>query len=170
MLVDLTRDEHGCLHARLPDSVQGRSGKVYANWLTDQGVEVIVSVEHAALDAFHVVKLTGNALDEVRRRVQHATLGHRGHKVDPLYRIRRTLLTGVEHLTERQQAGAWTSISRSAIPTGRSSWPGRFIRRSARSTTPSHQPPVIDWRPRVSRSLVVRDRLVSMVLFALTGV
>ncbi len=124
VMVDLSRDEHGCLHARLLDAVQGRSGKVYADWLTDQGVEVTLSVEHAALDpfrgyanairdelpdatavldAFHVVKLAGNALDEVRRRVQQATLGRRGHRDDPLYRIRRTLLTGVEHLTDRQR-------------------------------------------------------------------
>ncbi|WP_372452684.1 hypothetical protein [Pseudonocardia nigra] len=35
------------------------------------------------LDASHVVKLAGNALDEVRRRVQQATLGRRGHRDDP---------------------------------------------------------------------------------------
>lgn len=34
-------------------------------------------------DCFHVVKLAGAAIDDVRRR----TLGHRGHKHDPLYRI-----------------------------------------------------------------------------------
>lgn len=34
----------------------------------------------ALLDGFHVVKLAGNALDEVRRRVQPAALGRRGHK------------------------------------------------------------------------------------------
>ena len=124
VMVDLTHDEDGCLHARLLDAVQGRSGRVYADWLTEQGAEVTVTVEHAALDpfrgyanairdelpdavavldAFHVVKLAGNALDEVRRRVQQATLHRRGHKDDPLYRIRRTLLTGVEHLTDRQR-------------------------------------------------------------------
>jgi len=125
IMVDLTRDEHGCLHARLLDAVQGRSGKAYADWLTDAGVEVKVTVEHAALDpfrgyanairdelpdatavldAFHVVKLAGNVVDEVRRRVQQSTLHRRGHKNDPLYRIRRTLLTGEEHLTDRQRA------------------------------------------------------------------
>ncbi len=124
-MVDLTRDEHGCLHARLLDAVQGRSGKAYADWLEEQGLEVTVTVEHAALDpfrgyanairdqlpdattvldAFHVVKLAGNALDEVRRRVQQQTLSRRGHKDDPLYRIRRTLLTGREHLTDKQRA------------------------------------------------------------------
>src|SRR5215212_12236462 len=41
---------------------------------------------------------------EVRRRVQQDTLGHRGYKHDPLYKIRGLLHHGVEHLTERQQA------------------------------------------------------------------
>lgn len=125
IMVDLTRDEHGCLHARLLDAVQGRSGKAYAGWLTDAGVEVNTTGQQAALDpfrgygnairdelpdavavldAFHVVKLAGKVLDEVRRRVQQQTLHRRGHKDDPLYRIRRTLLTGEEHLTDRQRA------------------------------------------------------------------
>jgi len=125
VMVDLSRDENGCMHARLLDAVPGRSGRVFADWLTEQGVEVTVTVEHAALDpfrgyanairdalpeaiavldAFHVVKLAGQALEEVRRRTQQATLDRRGHKDDPLYRIRRTLLTGVEHLTPRQAA------------------------------------------------------------------
>jgi transposase len=34
--------------------------------------------------------------DRVRRRVQQATLGHRGRKRDPLYRIRKLLLTAQE--------------------------------------------------------------------------
>jgi transposase len=54
------------------------------------------------LDAFHVVKLGGQMVDEVRRRVQQDTLGHRGRTGDPLYGIRRTLQIGAEHLTERQ--------------------------------------------------------------------
>jgi hypothetical protein len=37
IMVDLTRDENGCLHARLLDAVEDRSGKVYADWLTDRG-------------------------------------------------------------------------------------------------------------------------------------
>ncbi|TCO15690.1 transposase [Kribbella steppae] len=56
------------------------------------------------LDAFHVVKLGTAVLDEVRRRVQQDTLGRRGLKNDPLYRIRRTLMTGLEHLTNQQKA------------------------------------------------------------------
>jgi hypothetical protein len=52
VMVDLTRDEHGCLQARLLDAVPGRSGKVYADWLTEHGVDVKVTVEHAAPDPF----------------------------------------------------------------------------------------------------------------------
>jgi transposase len=36
--------------------------------------------------------------------VQQDTLGRRGHKHDPLYKIRGLLRHGVEHLTEKQQA------------------------------------------------------------------
>ncbi|TCN25342.1 transposase [Kribbella orskensis] len=125
IMVDLTRDDSGCLHARLLDAVEGRSGAVYADWLKTEGLEVTATVEHAALDpfrgyanairdelpeavavldAFHVVKLGSTALDEVRRRVQQETLGRRGLKDDPLYRIRRTLMTGTEHLTSKQKS------------------------------------------------------------------
>jgi transposase len=40
-------------------------------------------------------------LDKVRRRVQNEMLGHRGRKDDPLYRIRKIMLTGAERLNER---------------------------------------------------------------------
>ncbi len=56
------------------------------------------------LDAFHVVKLASTAMDEVRRRVQQATLGRRGHRDDPLYRSRRLLTTARENLTDRGRA------------------------------------------------------------------
>jgi transposase len=122
-MVDLTRDEHGRLHARLLDVVPGRSGTVYAAWLAEQTQEFLDAVEHAALDpfrgyanairdelpdavavldAFHVVKLGTQVVDEVRRRVQQDTLGHRGFKDDPLYKIRGLLRHGHEHLTDRQ--------------------------------------------------------------------
>jgi len=43
-------------------------------------------------------------IDEVRRRVQQATLGHRGYRDDPLYKVRRLLRHGVEHLSAAQRA------------------------------------------------------------------
>ena len=55
-------------------------------------------------DAFHVVKLANSALDEVRRRVQNDTLGHRGRKDDPLYRCRRKLVMADERLDDRTRS------------------------------------------------------------------
>ena len=57
----------------------------------------------AVMDPFHVVRLAGDALDRCRRRVQQAIHGHRGRKDDPLYRARRTLHTGADLLTDKQQ-------------------------------------------------------------------
>jgi transposase len=125
IMVDLTRDQDGCLHARLLDAVAGRSGTAYKSWLQNQPKGFTAGVEQAALDpfrgyanairdelgdavavldAFHVVRLGTQVVDEVRRRVQQDTLGHRGHKDDPLYQVRGLLRHGVERLTERQQA------------------------------------------------------------------
>lgn len=121
--MDHTRDSEGNTHARLLDLVEGRSGKVYADWLREQGTDFTTGITTATLDpfrgyanavrdelpeaivvldAFHVVKLGATMVDEVRRRVQHETLGHRGHAGDPLYGIRRTLQIGVEHLSDKQ--------------------------------------------------------------------
>jgi transposase len=54
-------------------------------------------------DPFHVVRVGNRCLDTVRRRVQNETLGHRGRKHDPLYRIRKLMLAGAERLDERGQ-------------------------------------------------------------------
>ncbi|MDQ3680370.1 MAG: ISL3 family transposase [Actinomycetota bacterium] len=51
-------------------------------------------------DPFHVTRAANRCVDAVRRRVQNETLGHRGRKGDPLYRIRKLLLTGSERLNE----------------------------------------------------------------------
>ena len=52
-------------------------------------------------DPFHVVRVANRCVDQVRRRVQNETLGHRGRKADPLYRIRKLLLAGAERLDDR---------------------------------------------------------------------
>nr|WP_183623992.1 ISL3 family transposase [Pseudoclavibacter helvolus] len=124
-MVDLTRDSTGKTRARLLDLVPGRSGKAYATWLSARGDAFRKQVKVAALDpfagyktaiddklqdatavldAFHVVKLGTQAVDEVRRRVQQDTLGHRGRTGDPLYGIQTILRAGAENLTEKQQA------------------------------------------------------------------
>jgi len=53
------------------------------------------------VDPFHVVRLANQAVTKCRQRIQQDVLGHRGHKDDPLYRIRRLLLVGAERLDER---------------------------------------------------------------------
>ncbi len=124
-MVNLTRDEGGNTRASLLDLVPGRSGTVYRDWLLQRGAKFRDTVKVATLDpfqgyknavddqledaiavvdAFHIVKLGGHALDEVRRRVQQETLGHRGRAGDPLYGIRNILRCAVERLTERQHA------------------------------------------------------------------
>jgi transposase len=50
-------------------------------------------------DAFHVTRLGVDVVDQVRRRVQQDTLGHRGRKHDPLDRIRNVLRAGGDRLT-----------------------------------------------------------------------
>jgi transposase len=60
----------------------------YRSALTDP--EVGLHNAQLVLDHFHVQKLANAAIDDVRRRVQQETTGHRGRKPDPLYRSRRT--------------------------------------------------------------------------------
>jgi len=125
VIVDLTpvRDRSG--PARLLDMVEGRSASVFQTWLDAQPdtfrntVQVVamdgftgfktaaaaaVPDAVAVMDPFHVVALVGDKLDLARQRVQHDTLGHRGHAGDPLYAARRTLRTGQGLLTDKQQA------------------------------------------------------------------
>jgi transposase len=49
----------------------------------------------------HIVRLANACVDEVRRRVQQDTLGHRGRAGDPLYRIRKLLVMAAERLDTR---------------------------------------------------------------------
>ena len=50
-------------------------------------------------DPFHVVRVANRCMDTVRRRVQNEQLGHRGRKKDPLFKIRKILLSGSERVT-----------------------------------------------------------------------
>jgi transposase len=64
---------------------------------------LVVPLGHATVvvDHFHAIRLANAVVDQVRRRTQQATLGHRGRKRDPLYRIRKLLLAAAEQLTRR---------------------------------------------------------------------
>ncbi|MGO1831874.1 Transposase [Brevibacterium sp. Mu109] len=125
VIIDLTpvRSKNG--PARLLDMVEGRSKAVFKQWLAArpqqwrEGVEVVAmdgftgfktaaaeELPDAApiMDPFHVIRLAGDALENCRRRVQRDVFGRRGRTGDPLYRARRTLLTGAGLLTEKQHA------------------------------------------------------------------
>jgi len=105
---------------RLLDVTPGRSGDVVRDWVRTQPIWWADQIEIAAIDAFrgyanaigdmfpdatlvidhfHAIRLANDAVDDIRRRVQQATLGHRGHSGDPLYGIRRLLLC--RNLNER---------------------------------------------------------------------
>jgi transposase len=90
------------------------TANAHPDWLA--GIEVVATdlaesfraglspgLTHArrVADPFHVVRVANRCVDQVRRRVQNETLGHRGRKRDPLFRIRKLLLTGSERLDER---------------------------------------------------------------------
>jgi transposase len=59
-MVDLNRDQHGRVHARLLDVVPGRSGETYRSRLLERGESFRSRVEIATLDPFHGYK---NAID-----------------------------------------------------------------------------------------------------------
>ena len=109
-LVDLDR-------RKLIDMVEGNSAADLRRWCGQQDpvwlgqVRVVATdltesyrlglaphLDHAmrVADPFHVVRVGNRCVDKVRRRVQNEALGHRGRKHDPLYRIRKLLLSGAE--------------------------------------------------------------------------
>ncbi len=114
---------------RLLDVVPDRTAKAVTGWLARRdrrwlaciGVvsldphrgyanAVGVHLGHTTLvvDHWHVIRLANAVMDDVRRRVQQTTTGHRGRKRDPLYGIRKLLLMAVEDLDKR----GWARLAR----------------------------------------------------------
>ena len=110
---------------QLLDIVPGREGKGPKAWLKNRGHEWLSGVTACALDLsgpyravytaalpharvvadpFHVIKHANSKVDECRRRIQNEIFGHRGHKDDPLYRIRRLLVMAHERLDMNGEA------------------------------------------------------------------
>lgn len=110
---------------QLLDVVPGRDAASACAWFAERPVEWCDAIEWATLDLsgpyravfdtmlphavqiadpFHVVKLANFVLDETRRRVQNETLGHRGRKDDPLYRIRKLMTIAHERLDDEADA------------------------------------------------------------------
>ncbi len=178
---------------RVIDVVEGRHAAAVTGWLQHQdpvwraqvatvaldphaGYRTAVTDPHVGFDnaelvadCFHVVKLANAAIDDVRRRVQQETLGHRGHKHDPLYRIRRALLAGIERLdpdalsriraalaagTRTTRSGAPGPPRNSSGPCSPPATPSSPPDGSSSSTTGSRwsrSPSSSGWRPPLSR-------------------
>lgn len=132
VLIDLTPVIDGTGPARLLDMIAGRSKQALKMWMAarDQAFRDRVKVvamdgftgyktataeelpkARIVMDPFHVVRLAGEKLDRCRTRVQQATCGHRGHKNDPLYRIRRILHTRTALLTDKQKTLLFMSLT-----------------------------------------------------------
>ena len=94
---------------------------------------LVVPLGHATVvvDHFHAIKLANTMLDEVRRRTQQAALGHRVRKHDPLYRIRKLLLTAAEQLTRRGWARLRAGLT-AGDPSGEvaAAWQGKELLRA----------------------------------------
>jgi transposase len=94
---------------------------------------LITGLGHATVvvDHFDAVKLANMVVDQTRRRVQQVTLGHRGRKQDPLYPIRKLLLTAVEQLTERGWVRLRAGLA-AGDPTGEvaAAWQGKELLRA----------------------------------------
>jgi transposase len=144
-LVDL---EHG----RLLDVVADRTRAAVDGWLGARPRDWLAQVTTVALDPwrgyasalvtplghatvvvdhFHAIRLANVVVDQVRRRGQQATLGHRGRKRDPLYRIRKLLLTAAEQLTQRGQVRLRAGLT-AGDPTGEvaAAWQGKELLRA----------------------------------------
>ena len=112
---------------------------MYKNWLAERGEDFRAGVRIAALDpfqgyknaiddqlqdatsvldAFHIVKLAGDALDEVRRRVQQDTTGHRGRRVIPYIKsgfFCAPRATGSPHVNKNASARPSRQMKRTSV-------------------------------------------------------
>ena len=107
---------------KLIEVIEGRTAKTVSEWIDAQPAVWRDAIRWGTLDMsgpyrkvfndslpaatqvadpFHVVKHANSKVDECRRRVQNDTLGHRGHKADPLYRCRRLLTKAHERLDDK---------------------------------------------------------------------
>jgi transposase len=135
-LLDLVADRTraavaGWLGARTHDWL-ARIGTVALDPWRGYASALIVPLGHATVvvDHFHAIKLANTVVDQIRRRTQQATLGHRGRKPDPLYRIRKLLLTAQEQLTQRGRVRLRAGLAL-GDPTGEvvAAWQGKELLR-----------------------------------------
>jgi transposase len=133
VVADRTRAAvHGWLAAR-PRDWLAQVGTVALDPWRGYASALVVPLGHATVvvDHFHAIRLANAVVDQVRRRTQQATLGHRGRKRDPLYRIRKLLLTAQEQLTQQGQARLRAGLT-AGDPAGEvaAAWQGKELLRA----------------------------------------
>jgi transposase len=140
-LLDLVADRTraavgGWLGARHPDWLAQVATVALDPW-RGYASALVAPLGHATVvvDHFHAIRLANAVVDQTRRRVQQATLGHRGRKQDPLYRIRKLLLTAQEQLTGRGRARLRAGLA-AGDPTGEvvAAWQGKELLRAVYAT------------------------------------
>ena len=137
---------------QLIDVVPGRDAASTCRWFAEQPLEWMGRICWATLDLsgpyrsvfdtmlphavqiadpFHLVKLANFVLDEVRRRVQNDTLGHRGRETDPLYRCRKFMTLAHERLDNAANAKL-EGLLEAGDPNGevRNAWHAKEVVRS----------------------------------------
>jgi transposase len=94
---------------------------------------LVVPLGHArvVVDHFHAIRLANTVVDQTRQRTQQATLGHRGRKRDPLYRIRKLLLVAAEQLTQQGRVRLRAGLA-AGDPSGEvtAAWQGKELLRA----------------------------------------
>jgi transposase len=122
----------GWLHARPHDWLAQVNTVALDPW-RGYASALVAPLGHATVvvDHFHAIRLANTVVDQVRRRTQQATLGHRGRRHDPLYRIRKLLLTSAEQLTQRGQVRLRAGLA-AGDPTGEvaAAWQGKELLRA----------------------------------------
>src|SRR5215213_6855817 len=133
LVADRTRAAVGSWLGARPHGWLAQVGVVALDPWRGYASALVAPLGHATVvvDHFHAVRLANAVVDQVRRRVQQATLGHRGRKCDPLYRIRKLLLTAAEQLTSRGRGRLRAGLT-AGDPTGAvaAAWQGKELLRA----------------------------------------
>jgi hypothetical protein len=147
----------GWLHARTHDWLAGIGTVALDPW-RGYASALVAPLGHArvVVDHFHAIKLANAVVDQVRRRTQQATFGHRGRKRDPLYRIRKLLLTAAEQLTSRGRVRLRAGLA-AGDPSGEvvAAWQGKELLRAVYAASDLGHAraalerllPLVRWRP-----------------------
>jgi transposase len=142
---------------RLLDVIAGRTRQAVDAWLAVREPGWLAQIATVALDPwrgyasalvaplghttvvvdhFHAIKLANTVVDQTRRRVQQATVGHRGRKRDPLYGTRKLLVCACEQLSERGWRRLRAGLA-AGDPSGEvaAAWQGKELLRAVYAAT-----------------------------------